>query len=223
MGEWPVRVAGKLGMITTDEGDVLVVVDVQNDFMPGGALAVPGGDEVVPIVNALARRFANVVLTEDWHPPHHVSFASSHPGRQPFERIRLPYGEQVLWPDHCVQGTSGAALHADVAIPHAQLIVRKGYHRTVDSYSAFVEADGKHTTGLAGYLRERGIRRVYLCGLATDFCVAWSAVDGRKADFEVTVIEDACRAIDTAGSLAAAWERMRDAGVVKTTAAALTG
>jgi nicotinamidase/pyrazinamidase len=210
-------------MIATDERDVLLVVDVQNDFMPLGALAVPRGDEIVPVVNALARRFANVVLTQDWHPPRHISFASSHPGRKPFERVRLPYGEQILWPDHCVQGTSGAALHADVAIPHAQLIVRKGYHANVDSYSTFVEADGKHTTGLAGYLRERGIRQVFLCGLATDFCVAWSAVDGRSAGFEVTVIEDACRAIDTAGSLAAAWQSMREAGVAKAAASELIG
>jgi nicotinamidase/pyrazinamidase len=200
-------------MISTDERDVLLAVDLQNDFMPGGALAVPAGDEVVPVINALARRFANVVLTQDWHPPHHISFASSHPGRQPFDRIQLPYGEQILWPDHCVQGTSGAALHTDVAIPHAQLVVRKGYHPGVDSYSTFVEADGKHSTGLAAYLRERVIRRVFLCGLATDFCVAWSAVDGRKAGFTVVVIEDACRAIDTGGSLASAWRDMRAAGV----------
>jgi nicotinamidase/pyrazinamidase len=206
-------------MIPVDERDVLLAVDLQNDFMPGGALAVPAGDEVVPGINALARRFANIVLTQDWHPPRHISFASSHPGRQPFERIRLPYGEQILWPDHCVQGTSGAALHSDVAIPHAQLVVRKGYHPGVDSYSAFVEADGKHSTGLAGYLRERGIRRVFLCGLATDFCVAWSAVDGRKAGFSVIVVEDACRAIDTGGSLATAWQNMREAGVERAVAA----
>jgi nicotinamidase/pyrazinamidase len=196
-----------------DEHDVLLVVDVQNDFMPSGALAVPRGDEVVPVINALARRFANVVITQDWHSPGHISFAASHAGRKPFDRVALYYGDQVLWPEHCVQGTAGAALHPDLAIPHAQLIVRKGYHAGVDSYSAFVEADGQHSTGLAGYLRERGIRRVFLCGLATDFCVAWSAADGRKAGFAVTVIEDACRAIDTAGSLVAAWEDMRAAGV----------
>jgi nicotinamidase/pyrazinamidase len=206
-------------MIPTDDRDVLLAVDLQNDFMPDGALAVPAGDEVVPVINSLARRFANVVITQDWHPPHHISFASSHPGREPFERIRLPYGEQILRPDHCVQGTSGAALHADVAIPHAQLVVRKGYHPGVDSYSAFVEADGKHSTGLAGYLRERGIGRVLLCGLATDFCVAWSAVDGRKAGFAIVVIEDACRAIDTGGSLAAAWRNMLAAGVERAVAA----
>ena len=210
-------------MFPTDERDVLLAVDLQNDFMPGGALAVPAGDEIVPVINTLARRFANVVLTQDWHPPRHISFASSHPGRQPFDRIRLPYGEQILWPDHCVQGTSGAALHSDLAIPHAQLVVRKGYHPGVDSYSAFVEADGKHSTGLAGYLRERAIRRVFICGLATDFCVAWSAVDGRKAGFAVVVIEDACRAIDTGGSLAAAWENMRAAGVESAVAVQFAG
>jgi nicotinamidase/pyrazinamidase len=196
-----------------NESDVLLVVDVQNDFMPSGALAVPRGDEVVPIVNRLAQRFRNVALTQDWHPPGHVSFASSHPGRQPFERIALEYGEQILWPDHCVQGSDGAAFHRDLAIPHAQLVVRKGYHPGVDSYSTFVEADGRHTTGLAGYLRERGIGHVYLCGLATDFCVAWSAVDARKAGFRVTVIEDACRAIDTGGSLAVAVRDLAAAGV----------
>jgi nicotinamidase/pyrazinamidase len=201
--------------------DVLLVVDVQNDFMPGGALAVPRGDEVVPIIHRLARQFTNVVLTQDWHPPGHVSFASSHPAKQPFDRIRLAYGEQILWPDHCVQGTAGAAFHADLAIPHAQLVVRKGYHPDVDSYSTFVEADGRHTTGLAGYLRERGIGHVFLCGLATDFCVAWSAVDARTAGFEVTVIEDACRAIDTGGSLAAAQRDMVAARVTRARSTAL--
>jgi len=195
------------------EQDALLVVDVQNDFMPGGALAVPRGDEVVPVVNALARRFANVVLTQDWHTLGHVSFASSHPGKRPFDRIRLDYGEQILWPDHCVQGTAGAAFHRELSIPQAQLVVRKGYHPDIDSYSAFVEADGRHATGLAGYLRERGIRRLYVCGLATDFCVAWSAADGQKAGFEVIVVEDACRAIDNGGSLAAAWRDMAAAGV----------
>jgi nicotinamidase/pyrazinamidase len=210
------------GMIGTSERDVLLVVDVQNDFMPGGALAVPAGDEILPIVNAVARRFGNVVLTQDWHPRGHISFASSHPRCQPFDRIRLPYGEQILWPAHCVQGTSGAALHVGLDIAHAQLVVRKGYHPDVDSYSAFVEADARHATGLAGYLRERGIRRVFLAGLATDFCVAWSAVDGRKAAFEVAVIEDACRAIDTGGSLAAAWQSMREAGVARVLATDFT-
>ena len=210
-------------MIDINERDVLLAVDVQNDFMPGGALAVPAGDEIVPLVNALGRRFANVILTQDWHPPRHISFATSHPGRQPFDRIRLSYGEQILWPDHCGQGTRGAALHDDLDIPRAQLVVRKGYHPHVDSYSAFVESDATHRTGLAGYLRERGIRRVFLCGLATDFCVAWSAVDGRKAGFDVIVIEDACRAIDTGGSLAAAWNDLRAAGVGRRVAGEVAG
>jgi len=204
-----------------DARQVLLIVDVQNDFMPGGALAVPRGDEVVPLVNALARRFANVVLTQDWHPPGHISFASSHRGRQPFERIELEYGAQILWPDHCVQGTAGAAFHRDLSVPHAQLVVRKGYHPKVDSYSAFVEADGRHRTGLAGYLRERGMSHVYLCGLATDFCVAWSSVDARQAGFDVTVIEDACRGIDTEGSLEAAWRDMARAGVARCSSAEL--
>ncbi|HKC42525.1 MAG TPA: bifunctional nicotinamidase/pyrazinamidase [Burkholderiales bacterium] len=201
--------------------DALIVVDVQNDFMPGGALAVPRGDEIVPIVNRLARHFAIVVLSQDWHPPGHISFAASHEGRRPFERIPLEYGEQILWPEHCVQGTEGAAFHPGLSIPHAQLVVRKGHHPRVDSYSAFVEADGKRTTGLAGYLRERGVGHVFLCGLATDFCVAWSALDARKAGFAATVIEDACRAIDTSGSLAAAWESMTRAGVKRVTEAKL--
>src|SRR5262245_2321414 len=197
--------------------DALIVIDVQNDLMPGGALAVPHGDEIVPIVNRLARRFAIVVLSQDWHPDGHVSFATSHVGRRPFERIRLEYGEQILWPDHCVQGTVGAPFHPGLSIPHAQLVVRKGHHQRVDSYSAFVEADGKRTTGLAGYLREHGVGRVFLCGLATDLCVAWSALDARKAGFAATVIEDACRAIGTAGSLAAAWQDMTRASVRRVT------
>jgi len=188
---------------------------VQYDFLPGGALAVPKGDEVVPLINRLAARFRNVVLTQDWHPRDHVSFASVHPGRQPFETLRLVYGEQVLWPPHCVQGTHGAALHAELNVPHAQLVIRKGHHRDIDSYSAFLEADRKTTTGLAGYLRERGLTDLYVCGLATDFCVAWTALDGRAAGFDVTVIEDACRAIDLQGSCAKAWQEMTKAGVQK--------
>ena len=201
------------GMI--DATAALIVADVQYSFMPGGSLAVPGGDEVVPIINALAKRFANVVLTQDWHPPGHGSFASSHPGAQPFDTAVLPYGAQILWPDHCVQGSEGARLHRNLDIPHAQLVLRKGYHKDVDSYSAFIEADGITRTGLASYLRERGIGSVYVCGLATDFCVAWTALDARKLGFAATVIEDACRAIDTQGSLASAWERMRSAGVAR--------
>jgi len=186
---------------------------VQNDFVPGGALAVPRGDEIVPIVNRLAARFDNVVLTQDWHPREHISFAASHPGRKPFETIRLPYGEQVLWPPHCVQGTHGAELHDALDIPHAQLLIRKGHHRAIDSYSAFMEADRKTSTGLAGYLRDRGLEDLYVCGLATDFCVAWTALDGRAAGFDVTVIENACRAIDLQSSCAKAWNDMAKTGV----------
>jgi nicotinamidase/pyrazinamidase len=184
--------------------------------MPGGALAVPKGDEIVPVVNRLAASFENVVLTQDWHPRDHISFASSHAGRKPFETTRLAYGAQVLWPPHCVQGTRGAELHADLDMPHAQLVIRKGHHREIDSYSAFMEADRKTTTGLAGYLNERGLRELYVCGLASDFCVAWTALDGRAAGFEVSVIEDACRAIDLKGSLARAWREMQHAGVRRT-------
>ncbi len=192
--------------------DALLVTDVQNCFVPGGSLAVKDGDAVVPIINRLAHAFANVVETQDWHTPHHISFASSHPGRKPFEVIQLPYGPQVLWPDHCVQGTNGADLVAGLSIPQAELVIRKGYHKDVDSYSAFNEADGT-PTGLASYLRERHITRVFLAGLATDFCVAFSAIDARKDGFAALVIEDACRGIDTNGSLAAAWEAMEKAGV----------
>jgi len=199
----------------------LIVVDVQNDFMPGGALAVPKGDEVVPVINRLAAHFDNIVLTQDWHPRGQISFASSHPGKKPFETIRLAYGEQVLWPDHCVQATPGAAFHRGLSVPHAQLVVRKGYHKDVDSYSAFLEADRRTSTGLAGYLRERGLKALYFCGLATDFCVAWSALDARAAGFEATLIEDACRAIDLEGSLAKAWSDMQGAGVLRITSDSL--
>jgi len=199
----------------------LIVVDVQNDFMPGGALAVPGGDEVVPVVNRLAARFDNVVLTQDWHPRGHASFASSHPGRKPFETIELAYGTQVLWPDHCVQGTAGAAIHSWLDIQKAQLVIRKGHHRGIDSYSAFLEADRKTATGLKGYLKERKIKRLFVCGLAVDFCVAWTALDASAAGFEVTVIEDACRAIDLEGSLERAWSEMTRAGVRRAQSAAL--
>ena len=169
-------------MIEPGPQDVLLVIDVQNGFVPGGALPVTGGDEVVPLINRLAGRFQHVVLTQDWHTPGHVSFASSHPGKKPFETIALPYGTQVLWPDHCVQGTADASLHPGLDIPHAELIIRKGYRKAIDSYSAFYEADGKTPTGLTGYLKERGLTRAFLVGLATDFCVAWSALDARKAD-----------------------------------------
>jgi len=199
----------------------LILVDIQNDFMPGGALAVPKGDEIVPLVNRLAPRFHWVVAAQDWHPPGHASFASEYPGKKPFETIRLSYGDQVLWPDHCVQGSEGAAFHSALSLAPAQLVVRKGYRREVDSYSVFVEADRTTPTGLAGWLREVGIRRLWFGGLATDFCVLWSTLDARAAGFEATVIEDACRAIDLNGSLDAAWRKMSAAGVKRTRADAL--
>ena len=183
--------------------DVLLVVDIQNDFCPGGNLAVPRGDEVVPLINGLAEKFAHVVLTQDWHPRGHLSFASSHPGTKPYQTIAVAYGTQVLWPDHCVQGTKGAALRDDLKIPHAELVLRKGYHREIDSYSAFYENDRKTHTGLAGYLRERGFKRVFLAGLAFDFCVRYSAEDAKREGFTAIVIEDACRGIDVDGSMAA--------------------
>jgi nicotinamidase/pyrazinamidase len=203
----------KTSRIKPGAKDALIVVDVQNDFCPGGRLAVQKGDEVVPVINALGQRFEIVVLTQDWHPAGHQSFATSHPGRKPFDSIELAYGEQVLWPDHCVQGSDGAALHKDLSVPHAQLLVRKGFRREVDSYSAFLEADRKSRTGLEGYLKERGVKRVFVCGLATDFCVAWTALDARKLGFAAAVVEDACRAIDMQGSLSAAWEKLKRAGV----------
>ncbi len=183
------------------EHDVLLVVDIQNDFCPGGGLSVPRGDEVVPLVNRLAQDFAHVVLTQDWHPRGHLSFASSHPGTKPYQTIQVSYGPQVLWPDHCVQGTKGAAFRDDLNIPHAELVLRKGYHRAIDSYSAFYENDRKTHTGLASYLRERGFTRVFLAGLAFDFCVRYSAEDAHHEGFEVVVIEDACRGIDVNGSM----------------------
>jgi nicotinamidase/pyrazinamidase len=200
-------------MLKPEALSALIVVDVQNCFTTGGTLAVPHGEDVVPVINRIAPAFQNVVLTQDWHPAGHASFASSHPGSKPFETITLAYGEQVLWPDHGVQGTTDAAFDEDLSIPHAQLIVRKGFHCEIDSYSAFQEADRKTATGLQGYLRERGIQRVFVVGLATDFCVAWTALDARQAGFETYVIEDACRAIDLNGSLAAAWHNMTQRGV----------
>jgi nicotinamidase/pyrazinamidase len=185
------------------ESDVLLVVDVQNDFCPGGALAVRRGDEVVPIINRLASRFANVVLTQDWHPPDHLSFASAHPGRKPFEIVTAAYGPQVLWPDHCVQETHGAEFRPSLTIPHAALVLRKGVRRTIDSYSAFYENDRKTPTGLVGYLRERSLTKIFLAGLAFDFCVRYSAEDAARSGFAVAVIEDACRGIDMEGSVAA--------------------
>lgn len=193
--------------------DLLLVIDLQNDFCPGGALAVPDGDGIVTLVNRLGQRFPDVALTQDWHPPGHSSFASSHDGKAPFETVELSYGTQVLWPDHCVQGTPGAQFHSDLDLPHAELIVRKGFHKDIDSYSAFFENDQKTPTGLGGYLRERGFKRLFLCGLATDYCVNYSALDAAKKGFEVVVFEDACRAIDLDGSLAAARTAMEQAGV----------
>jgi nicotinamidase/pyrazinamidase len=198
-----------------DAATALLVVDVQVDFLPGGALPVPRGDEVVAEINRLAARYEQVVLTQDWHPPGHVSFASAHPGRQPFETIRLPYGEQTLWPDHCVQGSAGAAFAPGLAVPHAQLILRKGWHREGDSYSAFLEADRTTRTGLDGWLAARGVQEVHICGLATDFCVLWTALDARRFGFRAAVIEPACRGIDLAGSLARAWHEMDAAGVAR--------
>jgi nicotinamidase/pyrazinamidase len=193
--------------------DVLLVIDVQNDFCPGGALAVPGGDAIVPAVNRLARDFAHVILTQDWHPAGHSSFASAHPGRQPLDMTEMDYGPQILWPDHCVQDTPGAAFHQGLDVPRAELVLRKGFRAAIDSYSAFRENDRRTTTGLAAYLRERGFERVTLCGLATDFCVLYSALDAREAGFATSVVVDACRGIDHEGSLARAFAAMREAGV----------
>src|SRR3984893_6475289 len=202
-----------------DEGSVLVVVDVQNCFLPGGSLAVKDGDQVIPVINRMAKGFANVVMTQDWHTPGHISFASTHPGKKPFEVVKLGYGDQVLWPDHCVQGTAGAEISKEIAIPHAELVIRKGYHKDMDSYSGFFEADHKTPTGLGGYLTQRGIKKVFVAGLATDFCVAWTAIDARKIGFETYVVEAACRGIDTQGSLAKAWADMEQAGVKRITSA----
>jgi nicotinamidase/pyrazinamidase len=203
--------------------DVLLVIDVQNDFLPGGALAVADGDAIIPLVDRLAREFESVVVTQDWHPAGHASFASSHAGAKPFDLIELPYGNQVLWPDHCVQGSPGALVHFALETQdRAFAILRKGANAMVDSYSAFAEADGL-TTGLAALLRARGIERVFACGLATDFCVAYSALDARAAGFETFVIDDACRAIDAKGSLAAAWARMEAAGVRRIDAREILG
>jgi nicotinamidase/pyrazinamidase len=195
------------------DDDVLAVIDVQNCFLPGGTLPVPDGDKIIPIINRLAPAFRHVVVTQDWHTKGHVSFASSHPGKKPFETVSLPYGTQVLWPDHCIQGTPDADLAKDLRLAHAQLIIRKGYRQHVDSYSAFLEADRSTMTGLTGYLKERGMKSVYLVGLATDFCVAWSALDARRAGFNAAVIEDATRGIDAGGSLGKAWTDMTGAGV----------
>jgi len=193
--------------------DALIVVDVQNDFCSGGALAVPGGEKVVPAINRIAEKFENIVLTQDWHPQDHVSFVSNHPRKRPFETIELGYGQQVLWPDHCVQGGAGAAFHDALATARASLVLRKGIHRDIDSYSAFYENDHKTTTGLAGYLRERELKTLFFVGLAFDFCVRYSAEDARKAGFEAVVIEEACRGIDLDGSVAATHQSLKSLGI----------
>jgi nicotinamidase/pyrazinamidase len=198
---------------TTGAHDVLLVVDIQNDFCPGGSLSVPRGDEVVPVINALAQKFAHVVLTQDWHPPGHLSFASSHPGKKPYDFIEVTYGAQILWPDHCVQGTKGAAFRDDLKITPAELVLRKGYHREIDSYSAFYENDRTTPTGLGGYLRERSFKRVFLAGLAFDFCVRYSADDAHREGFETVVIEDGCRAIDIEGSAEATRALFKKLGI----------
>jgi nicotinamidase/pyrazinamidase len=203
---------------TPNDRDVLVVVDIQNDFCPGGSLSVPQGDEVVPVINRLAERFPHVVLTQDWHPPDHLSFASAHPGKQPYDVIAVDYGPQILWPDHCVRATRGAEFHKDLRIPHAALVLRKGIHRRIDSYSTFYENDRKTPTGLVGYLRERGFTRVVLAGLAFDFCVRYSAEDAQREGFEVVVIEDACRGIDVDGSMTAARESLERLGIISANA-----
>jgi len=196
------------------ETDILIVIDVQNDFCPGGHLAVPGGDDVVHIVNRLAHGFKHVVLTQDWHPAGHLSFASSHAGQSPFGQIDMPYGPQTLWPDHCIQDSAGAAFHDGLAIPHAELIIRKGFRKEIDSYSAFFENDHRTPTGLGGYLKERGFEHVTRVGLAFDFCVRYSAEDARTLGFDVDVIEAACRAIDLGGSAAATRQSFAERGVV---------
>jgi nicotinamidase/pyrazinamidase len=207
--------------------DALLVIDMQNDFCPprngiGGALAVQGGDEIVPLINQLGQRFEHVLLTQDWHPRGHISFASTHPGTQPFSTIEVPYGTRTLWPDHCVQGTPGADFHPGLDLPHAEMIVRKGFRRQIDSYSAFLEDDHTTPTGLAGYLRERGFKRLFLCGLAYDFCVRFSAVDGTAAGFECIVIEDATRAVNLPRSVEETHVNFAKKSIVKVQSAALS-
>ncbi len=201
--------------------DILLLIDLQPDFMPGGALAVAGGDEILPLINLLARRFDHVLLTQDWHPPQHISFASSHTDRQPFEQIQVPYGPQTLWPDHCLQHSAGAALHPALDVPHAELILRKGFRREIDSYSAFLENDQVTPTGLSGYLRERGLKRLFLAGLAYDYCVRFSAIDGRSLGFETLVLEDATRPVDLPGSVAETNAAFAAAGVPRLASASL--
>ena len=206
------RVASGAPKIRLTDHDALLVVDVQNCFMPGGSLAGPNGDQVVPLINRVSGNFKCVVMTQDWHTAGHVSFASVH-GKKPFSVIDMPYGKQVMWPDHCIQGTDDAKLHKNLDVTRASIILRKGFDPKVDGYSAFFDNDHKSSTGLDGYLKARGVTRVFITGLATDFCVMWSAVDARKVGFQAVVIEDACRGIDLDGSLAAAWKDMDKAGV----------
>ncbi|WP_032880105.1 bifunctional nicotinamidase/pyrazinamidase [Acinetobacter courvalinii] len=200
-------------MHTHVKHSALIVVDVQNGFTPGGNLAVTDADQIIPLINQLARQFEMVVLTQDWHPDQHISFSDNHENKTPFETIELPYGTQVLWPKHCVQGTADAEFHPALDIPTAQLIIRKGFHPEIDSYSAFMEADRKTPTGLNGYLKEHQIDTVYIVGIATDFCVAWTALDAVQMGFTTYVIEDACKAIDLNGSLQSAWQSMLAQGV----------
>lgn len=200
-------------MLKQVKQSVLIVVDVQNGFTPGGNLAVANADEIIPKINQLAQKFEHIVLTQDWHPDQHISFAHNHPNKKPFETIELDYGRQVLWPKHCVQGTRDAEFHPHLNIPTAQLIIRKGCHQNIDSYSAFMEADRKTPTGLNGYLREHQINTVFIVGIATDFCVAWTAIDAAELGFDTYVIEDACKAIDLNGSLQQAWQDMLQKGV----------
>lgn len=200
-------------MLKQVKQSVLIVVDVQNGFTPGGNLAVANADEIIPKINQLAQKFEHIVLTQDWHPDQHISFADNHPNKKPFETIELDYGRQVLWPKHCVQGTRDAEFHPHLNIPTAQLIIRKGCHQNIDSYSGFMEADRKTPTGLNGYLREHQINTVFIVGIATDFCVAWTAIDAAELGFDTYVIEDACKAIDLNGSLQQAWQDMSQKGV----------
>lgn len=208
-------------VITPCSSDVLLVIDVQNDFCAGGGLAVPDGEAVVPVINRLAGKFEHIVLTQDWHPPAHLSFASTHPGKFPFETITVTYGVQTLWPDHCIQSSEGAEFFPSLQVPTTELILRKGFRKKIDSYSAFFENDRTTSTGLAGYLRERGLKRVFLCGLAYDFCVGFSAIDARRSGFEALVIKDACRAINIGGSLGAIEKAFQETGVVTISSDAL--
>ncbi len=208
-------------MINLTSQDVLLVVDVQNDFCPGGALAVPGGDEIIPLLHKIASRFEHIILTQDWHSPRHQSFASVHPGKHPFEQVMVSYGAQTLWPDHCVQGTRGAEFHAALDLGRAELILRKGFRPEIDSYSAFFENDRRTPTGLAGYLRERGLARVFIAGLAYDYCVAYSSLDARRLGLPVMVVRDGCRAIDLNGSVAAMEREFAAAGVERIESGAL--